>query len=1016
MATVAELDAQWEAAYLEYQRIEREYKAALVETANSAAYKNAQTDAERNVVSANAPANALRLELNAQGQTLNSINKELEAAKAAEKQAAVESDKTTPVVDKPAPVPPEGGGDANTAPTAENPAPTQQTVAQDDKPTKSATTTQKETNAQGNTNSLEFIKPEPNILDNFASNTWAASVYLLSPAQYTELMRTQKKNVNGYNLLFQSGGAPVNTGGFQGASNTAYQAKTTAEGGTQSTPPGGVSRGQAPDAGRNPAFTQDFYIDNISFDNALPGKQTQTSHMISNLKFTVTEPANITLLDRLYAAVQDMAQTTNAKSKKVNYTAAQYLMVIRWYGYDVNGNLVAGKKAADKNGLSDTNAIVEKFIPFLIRKINWGVSNKLVSYEFDCAPVGQIVGGGTRRGTIPYDVQLSAQTVEGLLGGPVIYSKDAAPANNPGASTTAPGGAAKRGANTAQQERQANNSSSSYTGAAPKANAAAKPKPKLDSGLAAAMTIFASDLVTVEKVYTQADVYEVIFADNADEIKNATIVLPGSIITQASTPMGVSASDNANQALSGQKNPMDIKARNYSITAGMQMSQVIDLAIRNSSYIYNQSLTVYDSETNKEIPNPVMLGKPVSWFNVTMQAVPLEYDEARNDYSYKITYIISKYEIPNFESNYFPVGKFRGIHKRYPYWFTGENTAVLDYTASFNAAYNMTISGGPGQESADAKLKKRQTSNGRDIVKYTYAARSDQSNKGADGVGNEIGANAAEYLYAYADPGGTKLKIIGDPAWIQQGSLAGGVTSADLSPKAFLPDGTINFDNSQVLFEIAWQRPEDYDLSTGLANPYARTGLTPGQPVQSNFYQATKINNEFRGGKFEQTIIGVLYLQALPDAKKPDGSAAATAAKNADGSASTAQTQDDSVNRAEDAKFARQGNRSSATASGSAVVTPQIPAVQSAMNQLSASFDTGTLTAPVFSSPNFLQSAISGTTFTFPQSASVVAPTGYPRAPTGSGVAPVSFANAPLPLNTTLENVRQRIQNIVKDN
>jgi hypothetical protein len=75
MATVAELDAQWEAAYLEYQRIEREYKAALVETANSAAYKNAQTDAERNAVSAAAPANALRLELNAQGQKLNAINK-----------------------------------------------------------------------------------------------------------------------------------------------------------------------------------------------------------------------------------------------------------------------------------------------------------------------------------------------------------------------------------------------------------------------------------------------------------------------------------------------------------------------------------------------------------------------------------------------------------------------------------------------------------------------------------------------------------------------------------------------------------------------------------------------------------------------------------------------------------------------------------------------------------------------------------------------------------------------------
>lgn len=893
-----------------------------------------------------------------------------------------------------------------------------QTVAQDDATPPSTTTTEQETNAQGNTNSLDFIKPQPNILDNFASTTWAASVYLLSPAQYTELMRTRKKNVNGYNLLFQSGGAPNNTGGYQGASNPAYQAKTTVEGGKQSTPPGGVSRGQAPDAGRNPAFTQDFYIDNISFENALPGKQTQTSHQISNLKFTVIEPGNITLLDRIYAAVQDMAQTTSAKSKNVNYTAAQYLMVIRWYGYDIDGNLVAGKKAPDEFGLSDTNAIVEKFIPFLIRKINWGVSGKLVNYEFDCAPVGQIVGGGTRRGTIPYDVQLSANTVENLLTGPVIYSADAPPASNPGAANTAPGGVGKRGGNTGptSDERRAQNELTRETrGAAPKANAAAKPKPKLESGLASAMSIFSSDLVTVEKVYTEADVYEVIFADNADEIKNATITLPGTIISQGSTPMGIAASDNANQALNGATNPMDIKARNWSITAGMQMSQVIDLAIRNSSYIYNQSLTVYDNEAKKEVPNPEKLGKPVSWFNVTMQAVPLEYDEARNDYAYKITYIISKYEIPNFESSYFPVGKFRGIHKRYPYWFTGENTAILDYTANFNAAYNMTISGGPGVESADAKIKKRLTSNGKEIIKYTYAARSDQSNKGADGVGNEIGASAAEYLYAYQDPGGTKIKIIGDPAWIQQGSLAGGVTGADLSPNAFLPDGTINFDNSQVLFEIAWQRPEDYDLSTGLANPYARPGLTPGDPVQSNFYQATKIMNEFRGGKFEQEITGVLYLQTLPKTKTPDGTATATAASNSDGNLSTAQSEDGSANRAEDARFARQGNRVSSPPARSSPGALYSPVTQSAMNQVTASFNTGTLTAPIFSNPNYAQSAISGTTFVFPEATGTILPAGYPRAPTGSGVTPISLSNAPLPLNTTLENVRQRIQVIAKD-
>jgi hypothetical protein len=42
---------------------------------------------------------------------------------------------------------------------------------------------------------------------------------------------------------------------------------------------------------------------------------------------------------------------------------------------------------------------------------------------------------------------------------------------------------------------------------------------------------------------------------------------------------------------------MDFSNRNYSITAGMQLIQAIDLAIRNSTYITDQALTVYDEST-----------------------------------------------------------------------------------------------------------------------------------------------------------------------------------------------------------------------------------------------------------------------------------------------------------------------------------------------------------------------------------------------------------------------------------
>ena len=58
------------------------------------------------------------------------------------------------------------------------------------------------------------IIPQPNILDQYSSYTYSASVYLMSPIQYQRLLRSKKKNINGYNLLFQSGGAPTNTSGF----------------------------------------------------------------------------------------------------------------------------------------------------------------------------------------------------------------------------------------------------------------------------------------------------------------------------------------------------------------------------------------------------------------------------------------------------------------------------------------------------------------------------------------------------------------------------------------------------------------------------------------------------------------------------------------------------------------------------------------------------------------------------------------------------------------------------------
>jgi hypothetical protein len=568
----------------------------------------------------------------------------------------------------------------------------------------------------------------------------------------------------------------------------------------------------------------DFYIDSLTINNALPGKQTQAAHMVTEIKFTVVEPNGISLIDRLYQAVQDTVPKDGAGN--INYTAVQYLLAIRWYGYDENGNLVAGKTPPGQDGLSDPNAIVEKFVPFLIKKINWGVSNKLVTYDFECAPVNQLIAAAVMRGTIPYDVELSDSTVSKLLGGDSTY-----------ASATAP----------------------------PKANAAPTTKTTIKQGLMGAMNDYQKQLVQEGK-YEQADVYEIEFAAGAEPIRDAAIILPGKKANTSATPMAPPITTDPS-GVDPKKGNVDNTVRNFAITAGQQLVQAIDLTIRNSNFITKQASVIREEEPiddEDQEPSTNTAGtKTLQWFQISMQSTPLKYDKKRNDYAYNIKYIISPYTVPNFDSKYFPVAKFNGLHKSYQYWFTGENTSVLDYQANFNFLYNITVSGSEPTNSAAAQLRQKYTSSMRDIPKYNYQAASTESRAGAKLAGHEVAANAAEYLYSPSEMGQTKIRIVGDPAWIQQGSQSAGVQANNFDYNGFLPDGTINFDSQQVMFEIAWQRPEDYDLATGLADPYSQSSGTR-QPAQSVVYQARKCVSEFRQGRFEQTIEGSLYMFPIP--------------------------------------------------------------------------------------------------------------------------------------------------------
>jgi hypothetical protein len=611
----------------------------------------------------------------------------------------------------------------------------------------------------------------------------------------------------------------------------------------------------------------------------------------------------------------------------------------------------------------------------------------------------------TGRGAVPYDVQLVDSTVQGLLGSDVKFSTTTPAAGTPGASTTPAAPAA------------------APVAAPAKATAAPTAKKTLTQGLMGALNEYQKALVE-RGIFKIADEYSIEFQGipgvPASAIADATLKPIGQVKDDKKKTGAPPPGTKNPQSLKQDTNTVDSVSQTFSITAGQMITQAIELTIRNSSYISNQQLVIVQPD-GTSVPNPNSRNKPVSWFIITMFATaqPGGIDPLRNDYAYKIKYVVRPFIPSSLNSKYFPASKFNGIHKRYPYWFTGQNTAVLDYTANFNHTYSQTISGTGIGDNQDAQLRAAQTSNMYDLMQYSFSPRSQASNKGASGKGNEIAANAAEYLYMYAEPGGSKLRIIGDPAWIQQGSLAGGVSAAEFSYNPFNPDGTINFDSEQVLFEIAWQRPEDYDIATGLADPYARPGNTARKPIQSNVYQAIKVVSEFKGGKFEQTVTGTLFM--LPTASGKNTAAGAATAPGSGNGLRNAVDPRRFDNPTESAVATRPTAPAANTTTPVDANNQRVPAgvfsspdYSTYQSQAAGLVPGGPLSTPKlpFAVPNRLSGAFSAPP---PGAADTIAPAAAGQGASGSGVVPVAFGNAPLPLNTLPFAIQGKAQLISKD-
>ena len=402
----------------------------------------------------------------------------------------------------------------------------------------------------------------------------------------------------------------------------------------------------------------------------------------------------------------------------------------------------------------------------------------------------------------------------------------------------------------------------------PPAKATSAPKgntKNLFTGLCEALNNFQQELVKAG-TYEKADIYEIQFVPTS--MSDARLKKPGNT-DQSHTPL--QQGTTAKTQLDPATNSVAVTGRTLSVRAGTQVIQFIDQVIRGSSYISEQQTWQNNEVTQETEKNPSGDDRPTAWYKVSAQVTSLGPDNKRNDHAYKMVYIVTPYGINETRSEYFPQTVFRGVHKNYDYWFTGQNNSILNYEQTLNSLYMSVIS-------ESLPVQRMAETNPDALYKKSWQTRSGQSDQYATGNTNEPAANLADFLYSPEDFGQVNLKIVGDPAWIAQGETAAGISATNFSFAAFNSDDGINFDAQEVVFSVTFNQPEDYNFDTGLvevAGNYKKDNGEFGRnyPAQKQVYRAATVKHTFSRGSFTQELEGTLYQDVLK--QKPSSKPAA---------------------------------------------------------------------------------------------------------------------------------------------
>lgn len=658
-----------------------------------------------------------------------------------------------------------------------------------------------------------------------------------SLASYTYQLSLYMISPSAYEAFVASGRRNINLYGEQLATNATTQEQQEAasrNGAFLIAQSGGIGDKDQ----RAPGFEYDYYIDNLSFSHFASSRETGSAVANIDYKFDIIEPYGFSLLTKLRRAKEFISGEAGGPDPLRQF----FILGVRFFGWDQAGRQVLGPEIFDGNPVDPAapgnGALFESFFDIEITEFKFKINGSATVYNIKAAHKSIAATINMRKGMINTIPEVSGSTVRDYLSGP-------------------------NGLITKLNQEQQN--------------------------------------LKNNGTVTYPTVYKIRWLGDAERIATASMISPGQTNKAAQAASATSNTTQVTPAAETRASP-NSSSRILSF-ANIPIIQAIEQVISQSSYLQNAMAFNYtdsnENNPNTSAPNIELTpNQEFTWFHISPSISDIEWDDDINDWAYAITYTIQTYLIPSIDNPFVTNNTpYYGPHKRYDYWYTGQNTEILKFEQEIkNGFFNIVTAGTPttssnpnnttttgtnGTTSSNNATGGTTTGSG----SVTPTATNTTTPVSGDGSAGTLSLEAVNSvkttLYDPDSYATAKIEILGDPDFLMQPATSlndavGRSNNSSTQFNRFYSDGgfVVNANGGRVFFEIDFKEPVDYSATTvsdlmsdgrgisGVGGTLSindsimfinyRDGVT--SKINGVIYELNKITSTFKNGTFIQNL------------------------------------------------------------------------------------------------------------------------------------------------------------------